>query len=437
MSPRQKQALFGLLALGFILRIVFMLQIPAGDYFYADGYDYSRVATAVAQGRGFYPPEMEPMIVYRAPGYPFLLGGLYKIFGIENFTAVRVVQSAAATAAGWLLFGIGMTIGGVPAGLIALGLFACHPFLIYHCATIAPETFFTFFVLLNYFFLFRLLDLKNLYSALLAGAAFGCAALIKGTILLTLPGAMLAILLAFQNNLKKGLAAAVLTAAVGSLVISPISLWAHRRWNEFSLILDGSGLNFWIGNSDTSARLFRAGTPEEFKKIQENLWMEELPAFESEIGRLGPASRDRFYFQRGAANFKKDPRRSLWMMTERFRIFWRPWVHPMAYGPKEVLVSGLASVPLFLFGFWGLLRRLSQRRPDAVFAALTLLLITLITGMIFNTEIRWRIPLIDTLLIVYSSWFLSKLFRGTAEKTPPSRVPEKARKSLRAEISRV
>ena len=81
----------------------------------------------------------------------------------------------------------------------------------------------------------------------------------------------------------------------------------------------------------------------------------------------------------------------------------------MVYGPKEILASALASIPLFLFGFWELIRRLFQRRPDAVFTVLIIVPITLITGMIFNTEIRWRIPLIDTLLILYASILLGKL----------------------------
>ncbi len=422
MSGHSRLALTGLLAFCLLIRLAFVLQVPAHDPFYADGMDYSRVAAGIAEGRGFYPPEMKPLIVYRAPGYPFALAGIYRLFGIGNFTAVRIVQCVLATSTGLLLFEIGATLAGVSAGLVALAFYAVHPFFIYHCATVAPEVLFTFFVVATYLSLFRFFADRRLREILSTGLTMGLAAVVKGTVLLTLPAAALTILFLLRHRWKRAFAAVLLLGIASFGVIAPIPLWVYHRWHEFSLILDGSGLNFWIGNSDVSARLFRAKTATEFQNIQKQLWMETLPGFDKEIETLGPAKRDAFYFELGKEQFRKNPRRSFWMMTERFKIFWRPWVHPKAYGQGQVILSALATVPLFLFGFFQLLRRAAQQQPDALFLLLSIVPITLLTGMIFNTEIRWRIPLIDTLLIIYAASALTAFATRGKRKMGASQI---------------
>ncbi|MBM4134678.1 MAG: glycosyltransferase family 39 protein [Nitrospira sp.] len=403
MTRGQKGWLLLLLALCLAARLGFILQVPASEYFYSDGDDYSRVALGIAEGRGFYPPDMKPNIVYRAPFYPLVLGGIYKAAGGENLVAVRLVHCGLAVLTGLLLFAIGRTLGGLLTGFLALGLFAVHPYFIYHTATVAPETTFIFLTVACYHFLFRFYDRARLRDALAAGFCLGLAAVTKGTVLLIIPAACLTAVLLLRTSWRRAWAGAALFVLTALLVIAPLSAYTYARWHEFSLILDGSGLNFWIANSEESVRLFRAETPEEFKRIQRTLWMEVLPAFEQEIGALAPASRDAFYFRRGWEELRAHPGTSLWLAYERLKIFWSPWVHPKVYGLKEVLVSAAATVPLFVLGFATLWRRIRRGCPDAVFAGLAMVLITLVAGMLFNTEIRWRIPLIDTLLILYTA----------------------------------
>ncbi len=302
-------------------------------------------------------------------------------------------------------------MGGTLAGLLAAAFFAIHPFFIYYCRALAPETFFIFLTVLTYDFLFRFFSDEKVRWLFLAGVSLGCAALTKGTVLLITPAAFLTVLFILRKMWKRAWGTGILLGMITFLTISPLTVWVYQRWHEFSLILDGAGLNFWIANSDESVELFHQTTSQGFQSAQKHLWLDVLPGHDRQIRTLGPASRDAYYFHEGAKKFKENPARSLWMMTERFKIFWRPWVHPLAYSWKEVILSGLATVPLFLLGFFQLFRRLRQRHPDAIFMALALIPITLITGMLFNTEIRWRIPLVDSLLIVYSALTLAQIMQ--------------------------
>jgi len=412
------RTLFILLAACFLIRLLFALRVPANDFFYPDGYDYSRVAVGIAEGRGFYPPEMKPIMAYRAPLYCFFLGGIYRVAGVKNLPAVRWIQCLLAAATAWLLYGIGRNCGSRNAGLLAAALFTSHPFFIYHPATIAAETLLTFCAVLTYYFLFKLFIHLRFRDALFGGATLGLAALTKGTVLLILPAAVLTLLLVSPGRRWRAWWLGVVLGTAALVTISPVTLWTFQRWHQFSLILDGSGLNFYIANSDDSVRLFQAKTSEEFQAVQGHLWQKDLLVQDKQIEALGPAERDAHYFRQGLPKFKENPARSLWLMTERLKIFWKPWVHPLAYGKKEVIISALVGVPLFFFGFWGVLQRMRRQQPEAIFFLLAILPITLVTGMLFNTEIRFRIPLIDSLLIVFAALSLTELLDRRRNPNP-------------------
>ncbi|MCM8811708.1 MAG: glycosyltransferase family 39 protein [Candidatus Omnitrophica bacterium] len=412
-GAKYRWPLYLLLLLCFFTRLSFIRQIPAEDFFYPDGTDYSRVASAITQGEGFYPPEMKPVIAYRAPLYCFFLGGVYWLFGIENLTAVRLVHCFLAMLTGWIIYLISERIWGAAGGLLSLFIFSIHPFFVYHAATIAPEIVFTLFVVLTYYFLFRLFDEKTAFLAILAGIPLGLAALTKGTVLLLGPAAALTIFSFTKANWGRRLGLVFLLGSMSLLVISPLSYWIYKRWNQVSLMLDGSGMNFWIANSPHSAHIFKAKTASQFRSAQQHLWMEVLPAMSKRLEHLSPGDRDRIYYKMGWREFEKNPERSLWLMAERFRIFWRPWVHPLAYGPKEVFLSGIASLPLFFIGFLYLFSRFRAKTPEACFTVLSIILITLVVGMVNNTEIRFRVPLIDTLLIVYAGGLIGSVFPGS------------------------
>ena len=98
--------LFLLLTVCLLVRVAFILHFPLNDFFYPDGYDYSRIATGIMKGEGFYPSGMEPIMAYRAPLYPFILAGIYRVAGHENLVAVRTVHCLLALATALLFFGI-------------------------------------------------------------------------------------------------------------------------------------------------------------------------------------------------------------------------------------------------------------------------------------------------------------------------------------------
>ena len=139
-------------ALGF--RLFLVLHLPNDDD--DDGHFYAQIARNLLDHRGYSGEEEEPYVptYVRVPGYPLFLAGVYSVFGRDNNTAVRIIQSSLDTATCWLV--ALLALAWVPikwkpwkrrrAMLIALALAAACPFTAIYTTTILTETWATLLV---------------------------------------------------------------------------------------------------------------------------------------------------------------------------------------------------------------------------------------------------------------------------------------------------
>jgi 4-amino-4-deoxy-L-arabinose transferase-like glycosyltransferase len=109
-----------------------------------DGRVYSQIARNILEQHVYShdsQPPYTPSLI-RLPGYPLFLAGVYKVFGIGNNTAVRVVQALIDTATCVLIALIAFAWAEErkhPAALIAFTLAAVCPFTAIYVATILTE----------------------------------------------------------------------------------------------------------------------------------------------------------------------------------------------------------------------------------------------------------------------------------------------------------
>jgi len=141
-------------ALGFRLFIALRLPTDEPD----DGRLYARIANNVLDHGSFSIATEEPFepTYIRLPGYPLFLAAVYKLFGRDNNTAVRVIQGVVDTLTCWLVAWLALVW--TPARweperrrralLMALGLAASCPFLAIYTATLLTEVWTAFFATL-------------------------------------------------------------------------------------------------------------------------------------------------------------------------------------------------------------------------------------------------------------------------------------------------
>jgi hypothetical protein len=159
-------ALVAVLALALILRLAWLAHADTTLLPLSDPQYYHATAQNLAEGRGysvtvdqrgFVAGPKSESTAFWAPGYPFALAPLYKLFGAK--TGVARIFNAIASALtvlpvfylGWRLGFAGKTArswpGGVTAaevlGLIAAALFAVAPSLVYWTASLFSEPLFT------------------------------------------------------------------------------------------------------------------------------------------------------------------------------------------------------------------------------------------------------------------------------------------------------
>ncbi len=131
-----------LLAFGFRLFVALRLANDEPD----DGRLYSQIARNVLEQHIYSADAQAPYTptLIRLPGYPLFLAGIYKVFGVGNDTAVRVVQAVIDTATCVLValvaFEWAIDEGRKHrAALIAFALAAVCPFTAIYVATILTE----------------------------------------------------------------------------------------------------------------------------------------------------------------------------------------------------------------------------------------------------------------------------------------------------------
>jgi hypothetical protein len=133
-------------ALGF--RLFLGLHLPNDDD--DDGKFYAQIARNLLDHRGYSGEEEEPYVptYVRVPGYPLFLAGIFRVFGRDNQTAVRIVQAIVDTITCWVVALLAFAWTPLEwelekrrrALLIALALAAACPFTAVYTSTILTES---------------------------------------------------------------------------------------------------------------------------------------------------------------------------------------------------------------------------------------------------------------------------------------------------------
>jgi 4-amino-4-deoxy-L-arabinose transferase-like glycosyltransferase len=144
-------ALLLVLALG--LRLAYIHETP-GYVLRHDATDYDIHAVSIANGQGFSKRLSRGRVTaFRPPGYPYLLGAVYRITGVQNAPAPRRIKVARAeqavvgTVVVALVGLLALQLWGPTVALVALGLAAIYLPLILVGGAVMSEPLFDVFML--------------------------------------------------------------------------------------------------------------------------------------------------------------------------------------------------------------------------------------------------------------------------------------------------
>ena len=139
-----RRAVAAALAVGLVLRLVFLWRL---SHVMGDSLVYGDIARNLlqhgvygfTQGIGGQVAAPRPTLI-RLPGYPLFLAAIFRVFGVDRYVPVMVVQLLLDLWTCLLLGGIARRLYGERAGVAAVWLAACCPFMANYVAAPLTET---------------------------------------------------------------------------------------------------------------------------------------------------------------------------------------------------------------------------------------------------------------------------------------------------------
>lgn len=369
---------------------------------------------------GTWPPA-EPF--FRAPLYPYLLGGLYALFDAARLPVQMVHALISALGAGMAAL-VAARLCGRRAGWAAGLLLACAWTSIYFAGELLIVT---LAVTLNLAGIWLLLDRPDegrIGSARLfaAGLAFGLSAIARPNILIVLPA--VAWYLWRSRALRPASARWLVLAAGLALPILPVTAHNVFKGGDGVLIATQGGVNFYIGNNPDSDG--RTAIVPGTRATWLGGYRDAIDAAEREAGReMRPSEVDRHYMRKGLAFWVEDPlsalrlyARKLWLVlaagersNNKFIYCWREWspLLRLPIWPGWALVLALSVI--------GFLRRDMPAAPRGLLLGFVGLYV--VSLLLFFVNARFRLPVLAVLCIPAGAGIGALIDAAAARRWPP------------------
>lgn len=377
------------------------------------GYEAGRIARSLAMGRGFSSPYTTPTgpTALLAPGFPALLGVVFRIFGIYSRRSAFVILGfnvLASALSSVLVYLIGRKVFGAGAGRLAGWISVFSLTSIEFCRGVWDTTLFTFLFSLLILATFYLEEQPNYLRWWLGyGLLWGAVALMSPSCLSALP-----VLFGWLwwRSRQRG---ARVTLRIGAAVViffvtvTPWLVRNYRTFNEFVFLRSGFGLELYIGNNPVAVSRWSAKAMELHPSNNED----EMRRY-ADIGEVSYMKEK----QREAIDFIT--RHKLIFVTASFRRFLSWWLD-LTYGTPlhwfTALTRLVFSPILSLLTFLGLGLAFHKRESKAL-ALAGVLVVFPIVYCVTHINLRYRQP-IEPIMIVFAAYALVELVRYVASAT--------------------
>jgi 4-amino-4-deoxy-L-arabinose transferase-like glycosyltransferase len=342
-EPRKRLwPLLVILGLGVVLRLALWAWFQGLPPQIVDERHYSTLgANLVRYGEfAFKPGELTSE---RPPLYPALVAVVYRLCGIDNCQAVRLVQAVISLLNVVLLYHIGRSLFSRRVALWAAGLYCFYPSLLGYNNLLLTEVLFTFLYCSFAALLIRSVQKDSLRWLLAAGIVLGLAALARSMAVMFAPLLVVFLLVSFPGSLRRRLAAALVVVTAFAAVVAP---WAIRNTllHKTFVAIDHQGArNFMIGNYRNTP-LYRSWTGAELSG--DKGWFGEIMAAYPPEDRQTPGMIDKLATRESLKFIQAHPGLTLERDVIKFFNFWGLERELLAGGERGYF--GSVSLPTFV-----------------------------------------------------------------------------------------
>jgi 4-amino-4-deoxy-L-arabinose transferase-like glycosyltransferase len=255
-------------SLGFIVVVAFAIRTGFVCYFFISaaqrvirenlpfGYEAGSVAAAIAQGRGFSSPlrmvQTGPTVWF-TPIYPYLLAGIFKLFGVYSYTSnivIRLLDNAFSAFTCWPVYAIGARAFSKRVGVAAAWIWVVFPMSLFFSTIWVWDTALSaLMVALIVAATLQVRGSARLSSWIGYGALWAAGAMVNPSVVSILPPLALWAIWPLRREL---LPAGKLVMASSLIFIAGIAPWTIRNYvvfHKFIPLRSNFGLELWLGNN--------------------------------------------------------------------------------------------------------------------------------------------------------------------------------------------
>ncbi|MGB8477129.1 MAG: glycosyltransferase family 39 protein [Candidatus Acidiferrum sp.] len=383
------------------------------------------IAYSIASGKGFSSPFQRDSgpTAWLPPVYPFLLAGIFKLFGIYTlpsfFAAVflNILFSASTCVP---IFCAGKRIAGVGVASGAAWLWALYPNAILIPFEWIWDT--SLSALLVAALLWATLELAETRRArdwCFYGILWGFALLTNPAVALLFPVflAWAAYKAGNRDRSRAWLARPALAAAAAVLCCVPWTIRNYVVFHKAVPIRSNFAFELYVGNNEnySDEYRFKPGPVTQDREILRYLRMGEIPFMEEEK-------------KKAIAFIVGHPRIELWLISQRIVDFWTGTASPIAaiqqansWWLRLILLCNDAAP---LFSVCGIVLLIAKKNPFAVLLAAVPVVFPLLY-YVTHTSLRYRHPidpvvLILTAIVVQGLWNWIRRKRDRTSAAQPS-----------------
>ncbi len=352
---------------------------------------------------------------FRAPFYVFCLAAIKAVFG-DSLLAARLFGTVAGLASVWLTFLLGQLLFNRRAGLLAAGLHALYPVLIYFESELLLDSLFMLLVQITVYRFLVWLESEDPRDIFYVGLACSLAAITRPTVLVAVPVVLLAMIWACRRN---GYLRQAIPFVIGlALFVGPVFARNLAVAHDPVLVSSQAGVNLYIGNN-AEADGFTAALPEPMGRNWQLRQVEKVA--EDDLARqLKPGEVSTYWRGKAVDWVWSDPGRfaELYATKALFQFDNREISNNRSLTPFFQRITVLKYNPLSFgiilpFAVMGFVFGIKRNRGLLFVLILILLYIAAVSLFFYNS--RFRLPLMPFYLVAAAGGGLC-LLRGIREK---------------------
>jgi 4-amino-4-deoxy-L-arabinose transferase-like glycosyltransferase len=347
-----------------------------------DAAQFHAIAQSVAEGGPYVTGE--GLRSRRAPGYSFVLAGIYRLFG-PLWPAARAGQALIGAAVCPILLILGSRCFGSATGILAALCYALFPYSVYWTGDLISEPLVTLLVTAS---TWALIGAREDWRRV-AAWAFLC-----GLSTLTRPNMgilFLASLVWLLLGRRRGVARCAAAVVVFAATLAPWTVRNYRVHHSFMPVTALGGVVLWEANNPYVLRdAGRAGWA---------LHAPDLPEARLVEG-LSEAEVDAFYFRLALHTMREHWRSMPVLIARKFLRLWNPW--PRLESRWLSLIACLSLTPVLVLLAAGLVTT-CIRRDRNVTPLLLPILAVIVTAVIYWADARIRAPA-DPMIVLVASY---------------------------------